>query len=103
MTCFSEYASASERKIVNRILDTALAEGYMVSVYDGEVWTLHDSTDGDAIREALASTDMDVIRFRDSLRDYIGDVHLVWGNDEDVISDTTCDLRLDELLRKAKV
>lgn len=103
MACFDEYASASERKIVNRILETALAEGFSVSVYDGEEWTLHNSTDGNVIREALASTDMDVIRIRDSVHDFIGDIHLVWGNDEDVISDTTCDLRLDELLRKAKV
>ncbi len=102
-SCFAMYASPVERKIVNRLLEAALANNCSVSVYDGEEWPLHNSTDIDIIRLALASTDMDVIRIRDADNDYVGDVHLVWGNDEDVISDTTCDLRLDALLHEAGV
>jgi hypothetical protein len=37
----------------------------------------------------MCSTDSDMLRLRDAAGEVIGNIWLVWGNDEDVISDHT--------------
>jgi hypothetical protein len=76
-----------EMPIARRLIRNALAKGYSVSVYDGEEWALKRSTDRAAIIEALASTDCDTLRFRDNAGNVIGSMLLIWGNDDDLISD----------------
>lgn len=82
------HTTAEERRIVSRLVKIAITKGYAISVNDGEEWTVKKSRDENAILSALATTGMDVLRFR--LADArIGDITLIWGNDEDVISDST--------------
>ena len=84
-----EYATYHEARIARKIVKDALANGWTVSVNDGEEWTVKNSTDSRAILEAMCSTDSDVLRLRDAAGEAIGNIWLVWGNDEDLISDHT--------------
>lgn len=84
-----EYATYHEARIARKIVKDALANGWTVSVNDGEEWTVKNSTDSRTILDAMCSTDSDVLRLRDAAGEAIGNIWLVWGNDEDVISDHT--------------
>ena len=53
-----------ERAIAERLVTDALAQGFQVSVNDGEAWVVKRSTDSKAIMAALFSTDEDYIRIR---------------------------------------
>jgi len=101
-SCFQRYTTAGERRVVNRLIDAALAAGYSISVCDDHAgegdWVLRSSTSKRAIQNSLASTDGDLLRVRAPLNDgqtggqgrLIGVVQLVWGNAADgseVISD----------------
>ena len=82
-----QYATYHEARIARKIVKDALANGWTVSVNDGEEWTVKNSTDSRTILDAMCSTDSDVLRLRDAAGEAIGNIWLVWGNDEDVISD----------------
>ena len=82
-----EYATQHEARIARKIVKDALANGWTVSVNDGEEWTVKRSADSRAILAALCSTDSDILRLRDEAGDRVGDIMLIWGNDEDLISD----------------
>jgi hypothetical protein len=84
-----QYATHHEARIARKIVKDALANGWTVSVYDGEEWTVKRSADSRAILDALCTTDSDVLRLRDASGEPVGNIWLVWGNDEDVISDHT--------------
>ena len=84
---FQQYATPAERRIVRKMIKDALAKGWTISVFDGEEWALKRSRKEHDVLEALCSTDSDTLKFRDKLARPIGNVMLVWGNDEDVISD----------------
>ena len=83
-----QYATATEARIARKIVKDALANGWSISVYDGEEWTLMRSAKQIEILEAMCSTDMDTLRFHDGY-EAIGSVLLIWGNDEDIVSDYT--------------
>lgn len=91
-----------ENQIADKLIDDALFYGCLVSVNDGEEWTLKASQDKAAIRAAMASTDADLIRFRDADRKTIGDVLLIWGNGWDLISDCTDNEATKALLKGAE-
>jgi len=76
-----------ESQIADKLIDDALFYGCFVSVNDGEEWTVRASQDKAEIRAAMASTDADLLRFRDADRQTVGDVMLIWGNHHDLISD----------------
>ena len=78
-----------ERAIAERLVTDAIAQGYQVSVNDGEAWVVKRSTDSKAIMAALFSTDEDYIRIRkDGEETSVGTFTLVYGNDGwDVIAD----------------
>lgn len=80
---------ASELQIATKLVRAALAAGYSVSVNDGEAWPVSKSHDEAEILAALQSTDSDTLRLRSPLGDFVGNVLLIWGNGEDVISDHT--------------
>ena len=84
---YADYVSQTERRIINRILRKALKLGYTVSVFDGEEWALARSTDIDRITSEIAATDCTTLRFRNSKGDSVGQIFLVHGNEEDVVSD----------------
>lgn len=80
--------SATERRIVKTLLERAHGFGWSVSVNDGEAWTVKSAhAEFSILAPALATTDADTLRFRDATGAKIGSVVLVWGNDEDLISD----------------
>jgi hypothetical protein len=84
-----------EMRIASAIIDSALAQGYALGVFDGEEHTVTNSTDRGKIREALMTTDEDYLCiYREGKK--IGSVYLVYGNDGwDVICDYTT--ALDDL------
>jgi hypothetical protein len=77
-----------ERKVCKALVKAGLARGHSASVCDGEEWTVKLSKHQRTIMLALASTDGDTLRFRDSAGNKVADFFLVYGNDGyDVICD----------------
>ena len=74
-----------DTKIVNAIIDRALAKNYTVSVHDGEAFALGVSTSKKDILAALESTDSDTLIFRTQDRSRVGSIFLVHGNEDGVI------------------
>lgn len=99
MTTILPYASTIERRIATRLVDDALAAGYSISVHDGEEWALKQSSDRATILNAMGSTDSDKLRFRKD-GEVIGTVLLIWGNEDDLISDTSESEAIDKLTRQ---
>lgn len=90
-----------ERKIYSRIVKDALADGYGVSVYDGEEYALKNSTSYKEIMDAGFSTDQDALVFVKN-GDRVGWVSLIYGNSGwDVISDYVATDEIEGLLKGA--
>jgi len=82
-----------------RIINRGLAKGYTVSVNDGEEWTVKRSTDAHQVRDALQSTDADLIRFRDTQGQSVGTIYFVWGNSPDeVVCDHSDNAAMNEII-----
>ena len=85
--------NAIETQIIDAIINSALREGLVISIYDGEEWTVKCSADREAITAAIGTTDETRLALRrptDGKFDIIGGVFLVHGNDGyDVIADHT--------------
>ncbi|MDP2047578.1 MAG: hypothetical protein Q8K33_01610 [Cypionkella sp.] len=85
--------NATEVQIIDAIIASALREGLVISVYDGEEWTVKCSADREAITAAIGTTDETRLALRrpvDGKFEIIGGVFLVHGNDGyDVIADHT--------------
>lgn len=77
-----EYATKGEARIARRLVRAALADGYSLSVYDGEEWTVKRATKSAPVLEALCSTGSDTLRLRDADGNHVGSFLLIWGNDE---------------------
>lgn len=87
------HASYGETVIARRIVRLALERGWKVSVYDGDAYT-KPSDDRMTILSALASTEADWLKMRDSEGKLMGQLLLVWGNDpsgEELVADYTVD------------
>lgn len=87
---------STERSVVQKLVEQALAQNFLISVHDGGEWVVKASSNKSKIMGALFTTDEEWLRFRDrkaSLSNsLVGDVYLVYGNAEDgseVISDYT--------------
>lgn len=81
-----------EKLVARRFIVDALNAGYKISVNDGEVTVLKNSADGQAIFDAMFSTDEDILHLTATTgkKSY---AHFIYGNDgTDVISDYTTDL-----------
>jgi hypothetical protein len=91
-----------EKRIAHKLITDAVAAGYLISVYEGEDWAIKRSHDGDAVKAALASTDEDVLRFRQADGALVGWVRLIWGNDCDLISDCSDNEAINELVKGAE-
>jgi hypothetical protein len=90
-----------EGKIVGTVVREGLKRGWTVSVYDSEEWTLKRSTDRLAIMDALFTTDMDTIRFRDAEDNNMGFVFFVYGNSGyDVINDYAAGGPVEEMMEE---
>lgn len=94
--------NAVEQQIAGQLLRDALAAGYAISVHDGEEIAIRRSRDAAAIKEAMATTDEDVlVLFRDGQR--IGSIWLVYGNGSDLIADHTATPAITEIVAGANV
>jgi len=92
-----------ECQIISRIITSALKQGYLVSVFDGEDYALRKSGDRAKIEAECFATDETTLRFTkpgfyglDA-----GAVWLVHGNDLDVIADYSDNRETDDILQPA--
>lgn len=89
ITTMNSIHDATERRIASDVIERTLARGYVISVFDGEAWCLSRSDDAAHIFAALASTGSDQLRIRTKDGAPVGTIVLIWGNGEDLISDTS--------------
>lgn len=88
----------TEEVIVDHLIDTLLAAGYSLGVNDGYLVTLHHSTYKKEIKEHMATTEEDYILVFDSAsKSHVDWIHLVWGNEEDLICNHTLN-KIKELM-----
>lgn len=95
---------ANEKKAVKKIVERAIRLGYMVSLYDGEEYTVKRSVDKAAIMAAVYTTDMDRLYFRvKTTGEQVGSVLLVYGNSaSEVMADWSDCPEVDDILADAK-
>jgi len=94
---------ADEKKVAGKIVANAIKLGYVVSVYDGEEYTVKRSSDKAVIMAALYTTDMDRLVIRDKAGEHIGTVALVYGNSaSEVMSDWHDSEVMNKVLEPAK-
>lgn len=80
-----------EEFYVRKLVRNILSRGYMISVNDGDEWTLIDNRHEGQIMGALCTTDEDVIKFKDELDGKVmGVFYLIYGNDPEG-SEVVCD------------
>jgi hypothetical protein len=91
-----------ERAIISRLVKDGLKLGYVVSVCDGEEWTVKKSKSYKAVMNAIQTTDEDILRFRKENGELVGSFYMVYGNDGyDVISDYSDNELSNELIKGA--
>lgn len=114
-SAFQRYASPAEREAVNKLIDAALAAGYVISVNDDDSghgdWVLKRSRSKCAIQNVLATTCGDLLLLRDPAAaaafpgtnaDRVGWLRLIWGNDGDeVLNDYSDNERTRALVEAA--
>lgn len=81
-----KYATARERKIARSLVRNILQCGLRVSVYDGEETTVDKADSVSDVMDALATTCSDVVSGWDR-NNQVCWFLLIWGNDDDLISD----------------
>jgi hypothetical protein len=71
-----------ETSVVRSIVSSAIAQGYMISLFDGEEWAIKQATTVQEIMQGIMTTDCDKLRFRkrDDVGTPVGTVFLVYGN-----------------------
>lgn len=95
--------SQLEMNIAGRVVDALMAAGYTIGVNDGEELAVRHSTDRAEIMGALGTTGEDyVIAYDAETGKKVGWVWLIWGNDEDLITDHTTNLTpiIDPLIQE---
>lgn len=100
--CFMRYTTPTERRITRALINGAIQRGWSVSVYDGEEWTLRNVCALKTVTDALATTGSDVLHFTKPNMTGAGQVVLIWGNDEDVISDHSDNAAMRSLVAEAQ-
>ena len=88
--------TATERKIIKKLIKDILAEGHAINVWDGEAYVLPEpSQDEKTVLAALGATDEDLlVVYASAGYDLeVGDIRLIYGNDStDVIADYSTSL-----------
>lgn len=98
----------AERAIIAAVVTKALANGWAISVNDGEEWAVKTSTDAAAILSEIAATDMTTLVFRAVTEGAepkawpkVGAMSFVHGNGEDVIHDHSDNAEMEALAKHA--
>jgi hypothetical protein len=92
---------AQEKTAAGKIIDRALAKGYLISVNDGEEWVVKKSVKRKQIMDALQSTDEDYLMIRKPDGEKVGTIWLVWGNSpEEIAADYTDKPEICELVEE---
>jgi hypothetical protein len=80
-----------EAVIATAIVEAALAKGWAITVNDGEEDAIKRGTHRQQVLDAMSSTDDDRLTFFDMGNGgaRVGSVWLIYGNDQDVVSDWT--------------
>lgn len=94
---YPNHARPIEVKIIDRIIDRALALGYSISVLDEEEEVVNKSRDKDKITDDVHATDVTVLEFYTELGQRLGMICFIHGNDEDVVHDCTDNIFMREL------
>lgn len=91
--------SAIENKIARTLVQEMLGRGYSVSVWEGEDWAIVKSRQINKILEATNSTGEDWVHAIDDAGKSVGAVLLIWGNGEDLISDSGAAVEIDDICK----
>jgi hypothetical protein len=91
---YPDHMQETEQRIVSKLLDTLLANGVHVRVFDGEEYATDFTEDRATIERETNATDVTVYELRlhrdgdnGAVNQYLGSITLIHGNDVDVISD----------------
>lgn len=97
--------STTEKAVLSRLVDYALALKYMISVGDSEGIILARSTDAKAIIEAAEAVEAATLTFRrQSTKEAVGWIHVIWGNAADgseLLADYSYCLPISSLVAEA--
>ena len=101
----SQYATAGEARAARKLIRAALAEGWTVSVNDGEETTVRQSDKELAIFDAMCTTGEDIITIHLPVSGKSGgSFYLIYGNDDDgseLIADHTDNENCERLYKAA--
>ncbi len=78
-----EHAAPGEALVARKLIRRILARGWLISVYDGEEYSVKRSNCESHILRNLCQTGLDDIFVMNSNGEYLGRLMLVWGNDPD--------------------
>jgi hypothetical protein len=89
-----------EVELCHKLVKKGLAAGYRISVYDGEECVRYASVREAEILEVLFETELNKLRFLTPIGKHIGDVALIYGNGENVISHWSDNVAINELIEQ---
>jgi hypothetical protein len=89
-----------EVELCQKLVKKGLAAGYRISVYDGEDCVRYASVREAEILEVLFETKLTKLRFLTPIGKHVGDVVLIYGNGEDVISHWSDNVAINELIEQ---
>lgn len=99
---------AEENKVARKIINSAIKQGYTISISDGEGIVVHRSTDKRQILSQMRGTDMDKIYIHNTApmgtipTGYAGWVLLIYGNEaSEVMADWTDNEATNTVLAEA--
>ena len=99
---YPEWVDATERQIIDCLIDTILGAGYLIQVYDYEADDPAPRlSDKAAIRADVGQMDETVLRVWEKDGFYKGRILLIHGNGTDVISDHTDTPFMESMVRPA--
>ena len=87
-----------EGSILRCLLLVIVANGYSVTLNDGEEDVIEKSTNIEEIEDAARSTDEDYLIVFVASGRKVGAIRLIWGNGEDLISDYTDNAVINSLI-----
>ena len=91
-----------EKGIAKRVVRSAIALGYTVSLWDGGEWAVKRSSKLPEVTRAMFTVDEESLEFRNAEGGLIGTAWFVYGNDGwDALADYTATETMERLLKDA--